>query len=378
MSELRDLPAALTAGIDATFARDIESPIDDDAFGSLALSAFAWQLEHNRLYAAFCERRDRTSHNVADWRDIPAVPTAAFKEVELSCAPAGSADAVFRTSGTTQGEKRGIHAVPDIRFYHRSLIPNFAAMVLPEGERMARFSLVPPPRDLPDSSLSHMIATVIESFGTRDSRWCASAAAGIDVDTLDRALADARGAGDSVCLLGTSLSFVHWTDALRDRGGRHRLHDGSRLMDTGGFKGRSREVGRDELRATYLDLLGIPPTHCVNEYGMTELCSQFYDASLRDAVIRRRLGPDRKVAPPWVRTSVVDPETLEPLPDGQTGLLRHIDLANIGSVIAIQTEDLGVRVEGGFRVLGRAAGARPRGCSIAMDDMLEAARGRVR
>jgi hypothetical protein len=148
-------------------------------------------------------------------------------------------------------------------------------------------------------------------------------------------------------------------------------------MDTGGFKGRSREVGHDELRATYLDLLGIPPTHCVNEYGMTELCSQFYDASLRDAVIRRRLGPDRKIAPPWVRTTVVDPETLAPLPDGETGLLRHTDLANIGSVIAIQTEDVGVIVDGGFRVLGRAAGAQPRGCSIAMDVMLEAVRGRV-
>jgi hypothetical protein len=376
MSELRGLPAALTAGLDAAFARDIETPLDDDTFGSLALAAFEWQFEHNLYYAAFCERRNRTPETVAGWPDIPAVPTAAFKEVDLSCAPAGTADAVFRTSGTTQGERRGVHAVGDIRFYHRSLIPNFAAMVLPEGERMTMFSLVPPPRDLPDSSLSHMIATVIESFGTRDSRWCASAADGIDFDALDRALADGRGAGDSACLLGTSFSFVHWLDALSERGMRHRLRDGSRLMDTGGFKGRGRDVGRDELRASYLELLGVPPTHCVNEYGMTELCSQFYDASLRDAVIRRRLGPERKVPPPWVRTTVVDPETLEPVPDGATGLLRHVDLANIGSVIAIQTEDLGVIVEGGFRALGRASGAQPRGCSIAMDDMLEAAKGR--
>jgi hypothetical protein len=161
---------------------------------------------------------------------------------------------------------------------------------------------------------------------------------------------------------------------MRDRGMRHRLRDGSRLMDTGGFKGRSREVGRDELRATYLDLLGLPPTHCINEYGMTELCSQFYDASLRDAIVRRTLGPDRKVVPPWVRTEVVHPETLDPVPDGTTGLLRHTDLANIGSVIAVQTEDVGVIVDGGFRVIGRTAGAQPRGCSIAMDDMLEAVR----
>ena len=374
MGELHGLPHELTAGLDAAFARTIEEPLDADTFGVLALAAFAWQFDNNPHYAAFCRRRSRTPGSVTRWQDIPAVPTAAFREVELTCAAAGSADAVFRTSGTTQDHRRGVHVVPDIRFYHRSLIPNFAAMVLPEGTAMTMFSLVPPPRDLPDSSLSHMIATAMERFGTRDSRWCASAADGIDHETLDRALRDARGSGESVCILGTSFSFVHWTDAMRDRGMRHRLRDGSRLMDTGGFKGRSREVGRDELRATYLDLLGLPPTHCINEYGMTELCSQFYDASLRDAIVRRTLGPDRKVVPPWVRTEVVHPETLDPVPDGTTGLLRHTDLANIGSVIAVQTEDVGVIVDGGFRVIGRMAGAQPRGCSIAMDDMLEAVR----
>jgi acyl-CoA synthetase (AMP-forming)/AMP-acid ligase II len=372
MGELRDLPELLISGLETAFTRDIEDPLDDVSFDALARSAFAWQYEHNRHYRAFCDRRARTPSTITHWSLIPAVPTAAFREVELTCAATGLPDAVFRTSGTTGGERRGVHVVPDISFYHRSLIPNFAAMLLPEGEPMTMISLVPPPRDLPDSSLSHMIATVMQRFGTRDSRWCASAQAGIDHDGLGQALAEARGGGAVVCLLGTSFAFVHWTDAMRDRDERHRLPDGSRLMDTGGFKGRSREVGRAELRATYLERLGIPRTHCVNEYGMTELCSQFYDGSLRDAVLRHRLGADRKVPPPWVRTVVVDPDTLEPVPDGREGLLRHTDLANIGSVIAVQTEDTGIVVDGGFRVLGRAAGARPRGCSIAMDDLLEA------
>jgi len=377
MSELHDLPDTLGAGLDAAFTRPIEHPLPDAEFNALALAAFAWQCKHNRHYMAFCERRGRTPATVTHWSDIPAVPTAAFREVELACASSGEADAVFRTSGTTADARRGTHVVPDIGFYHRSLIPNFAAMVVPEGRPMTMYSLVPPPRDLPDSSLSHMIATAMQRFGTRDSRWYASVAGGIDHDALVRALADACADGMVVCLLGTSFSFVHWTDAMRERGEHHRLPDGSRLMDTGGFKGRSREVGRDELRATYLELLGIPPTHCVNEYGMTELCSQFYDASLRDAVIRRRRGPDRKVVPPWVRTDVVDPTTLEPVPAGCEGLLRHTDLANIGSVIAVQTEDVGIAVDGGFRVLGRATGARPRGCSIAMDDLLEAVKRRT-
>jgi hypothetical protein len=81
------------------------------------------------------------------------------------------------------------------------------------------------------------------------------------------------------------------------------------------------------------------------------------------------------VGPAWVRTRVVDPDTLEPVSPGSTGLLQHFDVANTGSVMAIQTEDMGV-VEGeGFRLLGRATGAPPRGCSIAMDELLSAARG---
>jgi hypothetical protein len=76
--------------------------------------------------------------------------------------------------------------------------------------------------------------------------------------------------------------------------------------------------------------------------------------------------------PPWVRTRVVDPESLEPAAAGPAGLLQHFDLANVGSVMAIQTEDLGVAVDDGFRLLGRAPGATPRGCSIAMDLLLEA------
>ena len=82
----------------------------------------------------------------------------------------------------------------------------------------------------------------------------------------------------------------------------------------------------------------------------------------------------RHVPPPWVRARLVDPVTLEAVPDGAPGLLQHVDLANLGSVSAILTEDRGVRVGDGFRVLGRVEGAEPRGCSRAMDELLSRAR----
>ena len=142
-------------------------------------------------------------------------------------------------------------------------------------------------------------------------------------------------------------------------------------MDTGGYKGRSREVAKEELYGLYEAILGIPGDHVVNEYGMTELATQFYDSVLADK-IRGVSSHRHKVVPPWARTIVVDPDTLLPLSPGNAGLLRHLDLANLSSVMAIQTEDLGYEVAGGFEVLGRAKGAEARGCSIAVDELLSA------
>jgi hypothetical protein len=363
---------AIKAGVVDLLGQPLDEPLDDDAFNRIALRIFQFQYARNRPYAAFCERRDRTPESVAHWTYIPAVPTAAFKEVALVAGDPAEAEAVFRTSGTTQGlEKRGSHHILDLALYHFALIPNFAGCVLPDGAEMPMLSLVPSSTEMPDSSLAHMVGVVLERLGSRESGYYATASHGIDDARLATALRTAVDGGTPVCLVGTSFAFVHCLDRMRERGERHALPPGSRIMDTGGYKGRSRELGEEEMRGLYGELLGIPASHCVNEYGMTEMCSQFYDSSLRDSV-RGRDRTRRKLVPPWVRTRVVDPETLEPVSPGITGLLQHFDLANAASVSAIQTEDLGVAVDDGFQLLGRAPGATPRGCSIAMDLLLEA------
>jgi hypothetical protein len=354
------------------FRHPIDEPIADDAFNRAALRVFQYQFARNRAYAAFCVRRERHPAQVDHWSEIPAVPTAAFKEVPLVAGDPADAEVVFRTSGTTAGpEKRGVHYVLDTSLYHFSLIPNFAACVLPDGAELRLLSLIPSGAELPDSSLSHMVSVLVDRLGAPESGFFASASHGIGDERIAAALERAEADGAPVCLLGTSFAFVHWLDRLVKRGERYGLPAGSRLMDTGGYKGRSREVDADEMRRRYHQLLGIPASHSVNEYGMTEMCSQFYDSALRDGV-RGRDRARYKIVPPWVRTRVVDPETLEPLPAGETGLLQHFDLANVNSVMAIQTEDTGFAVDGGFHLLGRAAGATPRGCSIAMDLLLEA------
>ena len=358
---------ALRGRLIELFRRGADTPLDDDEFDARAGEVLDYAIRHVPAYAGYCRARGVEGGDVAGWRDIPAVPTAAFKEIRL-LADGAVAEAVFRTSGTTRGpERRGEHHVADLDLYRESLRPAFRAALLPDDARLRFLSLMPPPSQLPDSSLAFMIGDVMEAFGAAGSAAFAGAD-GLDHGALASAAREAAADGAPVLLLGTSAAFIHWLDALAAAGERLRMPDGSRLMDTGGFKGKGRSIPAVELRDAYAERLGIPPERCVNEYGMTEMLSQLYDTTLRDGAAG---DPRPKAPPPWVRSLAVDPETLTPLEPGDTGILRHVDLANVGSVPAIQTEDLG-RVDHGGRVLleGRAAGAPPRGCSIAMDILL--------
>jgi hypothetical protein len=230
--------------------------------------------------------------------------------------------------------------------------------------------LSPPREDVPNSSLAHYLSLMVERYGApgsgfllRDGR--------LDVDAVLAALRASEASGEPVALLGTSFAFVHVFDALTERGLGFALPPGSRVMDTGGFKGRSREVSRTELFGMLRDAFGVPRDHCVNMYGLTEHSTQFLDAALRNHV-RSIAAPRYKTVPPWARTRVLDPETLDDVPPGEMGLLCHYDLANRASALAVLTEDIGYALGDGFELVGRAHGAEARGCSIAIDELLSA------
>ena len=141
-------------------------------------------------------------------------------------------------------------------------------------------------------------------------------------------------------------------------------------MDTGGQKGLTRPLSRAGFLRACWTALGIPAYFCVNEYGMTELCSQRYESVLRDRFAGRSLDARRLVAPPWLRTRVLDPDTLAPVAAGETGLLCHHDLANAGSVAVVLTEDLGRSVaDDGIEIVGRVPGAPPRGCGMLLAEL---------
>jgi hypothetical protein len=133
-------------------------------------------------------------------------------------------------------------------------------------------------------------------------------------------------------------------------------------METGGYKNRSRLMPKTELHQLITERLGVPPSNIICEYGMSELSSQAYDSAIHhpSSIIHHRVFQ----FPPWARGQIISPETGRPVADGQTGLIRVFDLANVFSVLAIQTEDLGIRRGDGFELIGRAQLAEPRGCSL--------------
>ncbi len=349
--------------------------IEDEAsagFETLALGVFRYQYGRNAPYRRFCEMHGATPERVTSWREIPAVPAAAFKEVVLACA---AAEAIYRTSGTTRGpEARGAHHVCDPALYRLSLTQGFRRFVLPDREKMRILALIPSPEEQPDSSLSAMADTVLRVFGDAESATFV-AERRVLLGALFSTLRRAENDGIPVLLLGTTLALVSVLESATDAGEAFTLPRGSRLMDTGGAKGMAREFEDREILARYEKIFGIPAEACVNEYGMTELLSQLYNDDLVRLASRGWRdyagadGVDRRLkrAPHWLRSRVVDPESLA---DAERGLICHYDLANCHSVVAVLTEDLGERRGEAIALVGRAQGAPSRGCSIAMDEWL--------
>ena len=341
-----------------------------DNFAELALEVFAFQCANNPIYRAHCERQPAP---VRSWKAIPAVPTSAFKDFPIACFPLHEAVAEFHTSGTTR-EKAGKHYLKTLELYEAAIRPNFeqhllvgqASRLSPSELQLSSMdrrnacptslpvlALTPSPKAAPHSSLAHMLGVVggsdCEFFVEQDT---------LLLERLTHRLCEMQWANQPVLLLGTAFAFVHLFDHLGNT--RFELPEGSRAMETGGFKGRSRAVTKPELYQLFTRQLGIPAHRIVNEYGMTELSTQFYDMTLRHGS-----PTNHKDVPPWSRILIIDPRTGQEAPLGERGLIRVFDLANLWSSQCIQTEDLGIaHTDGSFEMLGRVANAEVRGCSL--------------
>lgn len=355
-----------------------------DSFDELALAVFAFQYERVEPYRRLCDSRGVAPGSIADWRQAPPVPTAAWKRLHLAAAPER---VVFRSSGTTAGEEqRSVHHQPYPELYRQVIDASFPRFCLPAGSaapppaggppRVPMLSLVPPLDQIPDSSLSFMIDHVMSRWASPAESAVAIGRRGVEAVPARSWTAARQRGGTPALVLATSLALDQWLGALERLDLRFRLPAGSTVFETGGFKGRAQETSPARQLARLEERLALPPSAVVREYGMTELTSQCYTRTLLGG------DPDVFVAPHWVRVRILDPETLEEAPPGAAGLIALFDLGNLGSCAHVLTEDLGVAVPAaaetagasggevaGFRLLGRAADAELRGCSLVAEEL---------
>jgi hypothetical protein len=333
-------------------------------FNELALELFAWQFERNEPYRKLCVARQHTPAEAGDWTQIPTVPTAAFKDFEFSCLPATERETVFHSSGTSgQKPSRHFHNGVSLELYHASLLPWFRRHFPKIEVAPHLLSLTPSGRMAPHSSLVHMLEVVRAEVCSLDS-WFAggvhdNGAWALEPDKVVAWLNRYTVLNQAVIVAGTAFNFVHLVDWMISRDARVHLPPGSAVMETGGYKGRSRNLPQAELHALICGRLGVAPDVVVCEYGMCELSSQASDRMVGEAGAARLFR-----FPPWARVRVVSSENGQPAGEGKAGLLQICDLANAFSVLAIQTEDLAVERDGGFELIGRAEAVEPRGCSL--------------
>jgi hypothetical protein len=311
------------------------------SFDSLALELFAYQYESNAPYRRLCDSVQATPATVSHWSQIPSVPSQAFRAFDLTCVGLDNCSTVFYSSGTTSSQAcRHWMTSESLGLYELSLTISFDQK-FPNAYPI--WAVMPSGDDAPHSSLSHMLQTLrAEQF------------AGADLQDFRRDLTAKIADETPIILFGTALGLIELLG-----NGVLPLPDGSIVIETGGFKGRMQEIPRLQFYAMLRAKLNVPDNRCFAEYGMCELASQFYSRGENGALS----------GPYWAKTRCIDPITDDDVGPSEIGILRHYDLANLNSVGVVQTRDRALmNRDGSFHLLGRAAGADLRGCSLIAED----------
>ena len=330
-------------------------------FNEHACALFRLQSKHIPPLNKLCKAQKIHPDEVVNWQDIPTLPADSFGEFEITSLRPDDRTAVFHSSGTTGANtSKHWHNDESLLIYEASLKPSFQFHMIPEtiwsGDCL---SLTPSNVEAPHSSLAYMAANVtcpkVQFSGINsDNGWR------VDVALANSACTKAVEQQRPIIIMGPAFSFVHWLDESPDK---FHLPSGSRVMETGGYKGRSREMPKTELHAMISKKLGISTDWIVCEYGMCELGSQAYDTIAGNGLERCFRFPS------WARAQIINADTGALVTDGEAGLLRIFDLSNVRSVVGVQTQDLAIRRGDRFELIGRATQANPRGCSLALSEV---------
>jgi hypothetical protein len=292
------------------------------------------------------------------------VPDRAFKAAAPYFFPGVEPALTFETSGTSGASKGRAHYTPlGERLLRATILAGARREIVFDLQRPAIVRLVPTREHAPAMVMAYGMQLIAEAYGDPAASASVIDAGGLDFEVFDELLGRAVAADQPVVMLGGSFAFVNLCERLRALHKRWRLPSGSRVVDAGGFKGRSRCMSVEALRALVADTFGVPKTRFTNIFGMTELASQLYDAAdapLGPSAERRK----RALAHAWPRLR--NPRDLRLLASG-TGLLEVVDLCVIDRPCVVLTGDLGVGDEAGIALAGRVQGSDSRGCSLTLD-----------
>lgn len=308
------------------------------SFGQEALDIFNYQLNNNAVYRDFVQALGIRTQDVREVKDIPFLPVRFFKTHPVVTGDF-SPEAVFESSGTT-GMVSSRHLVRDVKLYEESFSRGFSVFYGDITDYCV-IGLLPSYLERGHSSLVYMVDRLISQSGNPESGFYLD-----EYAKLASVLQSLEERGQPVLLIGVSFALLDFAE-LYPMTLKHTI-----IMETGGMKGRRKELIRQELHAILKSAFNQSSIH--SEYGMTELLSQAY--SKGDGVYR---------CPPWMKVLLRDDEDPLHVMYTGTGVVNVIDLANIHSCSFIATDDAGkVYSDGSFEILGRTDGSDMRGCSL--------------
>lgn len=342
--------------------RFIEAGVDADVpdFNEYCLHMFAFQYETNRIFREFCDAKKVKPGDVERWQDIPLVYNDVFKTHLVASFPLEQSVMACLTGGTTSLTQRGrIFRDEDgkrlVFAANRVMTGSYIFPDFEEGKRCRILILAPSPELAPSMGMAIGIDQTRRHFGTDDSMFLLGKS-GIHINELLKALRESEATGIPVALIGATVAYVYFFQACRRKKMKFRLPPGSRICDGGGYRGRFGLVTREDYYAMVEEILGIPNSHCVNVLGEAETATNLFDDSLRRCVKGLPEQKRTRPVPPWSRVLAMSIDDLTPLPDGEIGLLAHWDLANVPTVLAVITDNLGYTTDGGrgCEMVGRA------------------------
>jgi len=326
--------------MDQAFSKEIFGIEDKRTFRAMALEIFHFQAQAVAVYREYLAALGVEQDNVKEIEHIPFLPVEFFKSHQIISEDM-KAEVIFESSGTTLSTPAR-HHVADITLYRESFTRGFRKFYGAPDE-LCILALLPSYLERKGSSLVHMMDHLISRSKHPQS--------GFYLDKLEELtgiLKERNTDGQPTLLLGVSFALLDLAEKFPVN-----LNDNITLMETGGMKGRRKEMVRRELHETLGAAFGVKDVH--SEYGMTELLSQAYSS-----------GAGIFSCPPWMDILVRDPnDPLSQQEAGSPGGINVIDLANLNSCSFLATGDLGLRnSDGSFEILGRFDHSDIRGCNL--------------